>query len=249
MLVKTRAEIRALVRRRGRLVNHLNAHSDADLNIDSDESYRALRDLACSTEWGTFLKQTGTLALPTTPPTADENFVVLPVPTDCRTIKRIETNLGISWLPCAEVPLAHIRQYNNYYGTSAQFKWPFIWCLLDQGVEATEAANTGVKTAGQIALAPIPSVQAGTGNYKIWYQPEFLSLTADSGANGFYSYGSQSMVDYHVLHCTVKCVTSDNDSDGMLKGLILELGAAEKAIRSSAPVAAGPRTWMRARRY
>lgn len=245
MLTKTRAEVRALIRRRGRLVNHLNAHPDADLNIDSDESYRAMRDLVCSTEWGTFLKQTGALALPTTPPTSDENFVVLPVPTDCRTIKRIETNIGISWLPTAEVPLAHLRQYNNYYGTSAQFKWPFIWTLLDQGIETTEAGNTGAKVAGQIALAPLPT----TGTYKIWYQPEFASLTADSGAGGFYSYGCQAMVDYHVLHCAVKCVTSDNDSDGMLQGLTMELAAAEKAIRTGAPSASGPRTWQRARRY
>lgn len=245
MLTKTRAEVRALVQRRARLVDHLNAHPVADLNIDSDESYRAMRDLVCQTEWGTFLKQTGALTLPTTAPTTDEQFVVIPVPTDCRTIKRLETRITSVWFPATEVPLAHLRMYNNEGATATQFNYPFVWCLLDQGIETTEAANTGVKTAGIIALAPLPT----SGTYKIWYQPEFLATSADSGANGFYSYGCQAMVDYHVYHMAVKCVTSDNDSDGMLQGLTLELAAAEKTIRATAPVAAGPRTWQRARRY
>lgn len=249
MIVKTRAQVRALVQRRARLVDHLNAHPVADLNIDLDDSYKAMRDLVTQTEWSTYLKQTGALALPTSPPTTDENYVVLPVPTDCRTVKRVETNLGISWLPAEEIPLAHLRQYNNFYGTAAQFKWPFSWCLLDQGIETTEAANTGSAVAGVIALVPVPATLASTGNYKIWYLPEHPGLSADSGANGFYTYGTQAMQDWHVYHVCQKCVTSDNDSDGMLAGLTAELAAAEKTIRSTAPVAAGPRTWKRARRY
>lgn len=245
MIVKTRAQFRALLTRRTRLVDHLNAHPLADLNIDCDDSYRALRDLVSATEWSTYLKATAALTLPLTAPTTDENYVVLPVPTDCHTVKRVETNLGSQWLPTAEVPLAHLRQYNNFYGTAAQFKWPFIWCLLDQGIETTEAANTGTLTAGVIALAPIPT----TGTYKIWYLPEFLGTSADTGAGGFYTYGCQAMQDWHLYHTAIKCVTSDNDSDGLMKGLAAELMAAEQAIKTTAPSAAGPRTWQRSRRY
>lgn len=249
MLVKTRAEIRALVTRRARIVDHLNAHPVADLNIDIDESYRAMRDLACETEWSTFLKTTGTLTLPVVPATVTENFAALPVPTDCRQVKRVETTLQgnvttNTWVPQDEVPLAQLRQYNGW-SFNQNFNRSFIWCLLDQGIETTEAANTGVRVAGIIALAPVPTA----GNYQIWYLPEFTATSADSGAGGFYSYGCQAMVDFHVMHAALKCVTSDNDSDGIMKGILTELAAAEKTIRAGAPVAAGPRTWRRARRY
>lgn len=244
-LVKTRAEVRALVQRRARIVDHLNAHPTADLNIDLDESYRCLRDLATESRWATFLKTTGSLTLPIVAAVVGENYAAIPVPTDCRQIKRLETKKSTVWVPAEEVGLGNLRQYNTDGLVPTQSAFPFSWVLLDQGVEATEAANTGSKVAGVIALTPIPT----SGSYQLWYLPEFLGASADSGASGFYTYANQAMVDYHVFHCAVKCLISDNDSQGMLDGMIKELTKAEQTIQTSGPSAAGPRTWKRARNY
>lgn len=244
-LVKTRAEVRALVQRRARIVDHLNAHPAADLNIDLDESYRCMRDLATESRWATFLKTTGSTTLPLTAPTG-ENYVVIPVPTDCRQVKKLETKRSTVWIPAEEVGLGQLRQYNGDSLTSAfQGRLPFAWVLLDGGMETTEAANTGAKVAGIIALTPIPTA----GSYQVWYLPEFATTTADSGAGGFYTYANQAMVDYHVFHCAVKCLISDNDSQGMLDGAIKLLGKAEVFLQTSAPSATGPKTWRRSRFY
>ena len=244
MIVKTRSEVRALVQRRTRIVDHLNAHPAADLNIDLDESYRCMRDLCTESRWATFLKTTGALTLPIVAAT-NENYAVLPVPVDCRQIKKIETKLSSLWVPAEEVGLSNLRQYNGETISGFQGRHPFIWVLLDQGVETTEAANTGSRVAGIVALAPVPT----QGSYQIWYLPEFASLTADSGAGGFYTYANQVMVDYHVYHCAAKILISDNDSQGMLDGVLKQLGKAEETIQTSAPTATGAKTWKRARRY
>jgi hypothetical protein len=244
-LVKTRAEVRALVQRRARIVDHLNAHPSADLNIDLDESYRCLRDLATESRWSTFLKTTGSLTLPIVAAATGENYAAIPVPTDCRQVKRLETKLTSSWVPAEQVGLGNLRQYNTDGFIPTQGRWPFVWVLLDGGMETTEAANTGSKVAGVIALAPIPT----SGSYQVWYLPEFVGTSADSGASGFYAYANQAMVDYHVFHCAVKCLISDNDSQGMMDGLVKLLGKAEQTIQASAPSATGPRTWRRSRYY
>lgn len=245
-LVKTRAEVRALVQRRARIVDHLNAHPTVDLNIDLDESYRCMRDLATESRWATFLKTTGSLTLPIVAAVTGENYAAIPVPTDCRQIKKLETQRTSVWVPAEEVGLTNLRQYNGDSLTQSFLgAVPFCWVLLDGGIETTEAANTGAKVAGIIAITPIPT----SGNYKLWYLPEFLGTSADSGAGGFYTYANQAMVDYHVFHCAVKCLISDNDSQGMLDGMIKELGKAENTILTSAPSATGPKTWRRARRY
>ena len=96
MIIKTRATFRALVTRRARIVDHLNSHPVTDLNIDCDDGYRDLRQLATDCKWGTFLTTTGALTLPVTPPVG-ENYVVVPVPTDCNTVKRLEIKRSTTW--------------------------------------------------------------------------------------------------------------------------------------------------------
>jgi hypothetical protein len=245
VIVKTRAEVRALVTRRARIVNHLNGHPSASLNIDIDDSYRTMRDYVTLRKWGTYLKTTGSLVLSTTPPTG-ENYIALPVPTDCRLVKRVETLYGTQWLPEDEVGSGQIRDHAFWPNGVSSRGNRFIWALFDQGIAATDTTNTGAVTAGVIALAPVPS---SAGHYQIWYLPEHADLSADSGAGGFYAYGTQAMLDYHVFHAALKCVTSDNDSDGLMTGLTLLLGKAEASLENGAPTASGARTWRRARNY
>lgn len=243
-LTKTRAAARALVQRRTRIVDHLNAHPTSDLNVDLDESYRCLLDLATESRWATFLKTTGQLTLPIVGAT-NENYATIPVPTDCRQVKKLETKLSSLWVPAEEVGLSNLRQYNGETVSGFQGRFPFIWVLLDGGMTTTRTANTGSEVAGTIALAPIPT----QGSYQIWYLPEFAATSADSGAGGFYVYANQAMVDYHVYHCASKILISDNDSQGMLDGVLKQLGKAEETIQTSAPTATGAKTWKRARRY
>lgn len=243
MTIRTRAQFRALVQRRTRVVDLLNAHPLADLNIDCDDGYRDLRQLAADSKWGTFLTTTGALALPTVPPTG-ENYVRIPVPTDCNTAKRLEILRSTNWDPVPETGFLNLRDF-NYIGFTRQ-NGPLGWCMLDQGVQATTALNTGAAATGTIALFPVPTF---SGSYQLWYLPEFSNLTADSGAGGFYTYANDDQLQYHVAATGVKLLISDNDSQGMLAGLTAELQRYEERIKSSSPTKAGPRTWTRSRNY
>ncbi len=241
-ITRTRLEFRTLVSRRARIVDHLNAHPAASLNIDADDSYRELRSLASNSRWSTYLKTTGSLTLPVVAAAVGENYAALPVPTDCTQVRKVELKFGSLWDPIEEVGLGQLRMFTT---NSAQRRGPFAWCLLDQGIAATTTANTGSLVAGVIALAPIPSA----GSYQLWYLPEFTSLTAESGAGGFYTYANDDHLEYHVWSTVCKILISDNDSQGMLAGAMKMLERFEQRILTSAPSKSGPRTWRRSRSY
>lgn len=242
-VIRTRAQVRALVTRRARVVDHLNSHPLTDLNIDLDDTYRDLRQLATDCKWGTFLSTTGALTLPVTPPTG-ENYVVIPVPTDCNTVKALEVKRSTVWCRIEELGVLNLREYNTF--APFQFNGPLGWCMLDQGVQATTTLNTGSAAAGVIALFPVPT---SSGSYQLWYLAEFAGTSADSGAGGFYTYANDDQLQYHVFSTCAKILISDNDSNEMLAGVLKEMERYEERIRSSSPTKAGPRTWKRARNY
>ena len=241
-IIRTRLELRTLVSRRARIVDHLNAHPAASLNIDMDDAYRELRTLASNSRWSTFLKTTGALTLPIVPAVAGENYASIPVPVDCTQVRKVEMKQSSVWQPVEEVSLAQLRMFST---ASAQQRGPFAWCLLDGGVQATTVGNDATQDPGVIALSPIPS----SGSYQIWYLPEFTSLTADSGAGGFYTYANDDQLHYHVYAAVVKVLISDNDSQGMLAGALQLLQKFEARIMAGAPSKSGARTWRRGRNY
>lgn len=243
-LVKTRQELRALVTRRARIVDHLNSHPAADLNIDCDDGYRDLLTLATNSRWSTYLRTTGELALPTTAAAANENYVAIPVPTNCAQVRKLEMRLGSTWDPVEEVGLGQLRMFSACTGSGLR-RGPFAWCLLDQGVNATLVGNDGTADTGIIALSPLPT----SGYYQVWYLPEFAGTSADSGASGFYVYANDDHLQYHVYSVVAKVLISDNDSQGMLDGALKMLGKYEARILGGAPSKAGARTWRRARNY
>jgi hypothetical protein len=242
-IVKTRLQIRSLVTRRARVVDHANSHPTADLNIDLDDGYRETRQLVTDSKWATFLKTTGSLTLPLVPPTG-ENYVVIPVPTDCNTVKTVEVKRTTVWVPIEETGFLNLRAYNDF--SAFQTRGPLGWTLLDGGTETTEVLNTGVVAAGVIALFPVPTT---SGFYQVWYLPEFAGTSADSGAGGFYTYANDDQMQFHVYSVCAKLLISDNDSQGMLTGVLAQLARYEERIRSSSPTKAGPRTWRRGRNY
>lgn len=246
MLIKTRSETRALVLRRGRIVDHLNSHPTADVNTDLDNGYRDLRALATNSRWSTFLVTTGVLPLPTTAPVATETFVEIPVPTGAQQLRRLETlsSDGQVWLPAENVGFEQMRGAQRLH-SSFQTYGPFRWCELDDGTRATQSANTGSLVAGRVALAPVPT----QGSYQLWYLPEFATTSADSGANGFYSYATEDMFEYHVWHVVANLLAYDNDAQGTYKAARDREEEYKLRITNSAPTAAGPRTMRRARQY
>lgn len=241
-VLRTRLEFRTLVSRRARIVDHLNSHPVASLNIDADDSYRELRTLASNSRWSTFLKTTGALTLPVVAAVAGENYAALPVPVDCTQVRKVELNFGSIWDPIEEVGLGQLRMFTT---NTAQRRGPFAWCLLDQGVQATTVGNDGTADPGVIALAPLPSA----GQYQIWYLPEFANLTADSGAGGFFAYANDDQLEYHVWATVTKILISDNDSQGMLAGALQMMQKFEARIMAGAPSKSGARTWRRSRNY
>lgn len=244
-IVKTRAQLRALVTRRARIVDHLNSHPPADLNLDCDDGYRDLLTLATNSRWSTYLRTTGELALPTTAAATDETYAVVPVPTSCAQVRELEVRRGARWYPIEEVGLGQLRDFAPLQSTVTNSTGPHAWCLLDQGVNATLVGNDATADTGVIAVTPVPT----SGFYQLWYLPEFAGTSAESGANGFYVYANDDHLQYHVYSVVVKCLISDNDSEGMLAGAMQQLARYEARIMSGAPVKAGPRTWRRSRSY
>lgn len=244
MIIRTRTDFRALVTRRARIVDHLNSHPAADLNKDCDDGYRDLLTLATNSRWSTYLRTTGELSLPTTAAATNETYAVVPVPTSCAQVRKLEVRRGLSWYPVPEVGLGQLRDY-TCWGQATSSTGPGAWCLLDQGVNATLVGNDATPDAGVIAVTPVPT----SGFYQLWYLPEFAGTSADTGANGFYVYANDDHLQYHVYSTVVKCLISDNDSEGMLKGAQAQLERYEARILTGAPSKSGPRTWTRSRNY
>lgn len=243
MITKTRAQFRALVARRARVVDHFNSHPVADQNTDLDECYRKTRQLLTTNGWGDFLKTTGVLTLPLTPPVATEKFVVIPVPTDVEQIRRLEllTN-GRDWVAAEEVPFEQFRGLQfSYSGGATSNYGPFQWTTLDQGLQATVEANTGSAVAGRIALSPLPV----SGSYQLWYLPQFSGLTADSGAGGFYAYPNQAAHDYHFWCACELFAISDNDREGLQKVFAEKKLESAALLLSSSPRNTNPRQQRR----
>lgn len=245
MLISTRAQVRALVTRRCRVVNHANAHPAADLNIDIDDAYRDMRVTATQSKWDTFLKTTGSLSLPLTVAT-NENYATIPVPTDALILRKLEVRYAALdteyWQPVEEVPLDVFRSCSSgVYGGGYDRRW----CLIDGGTNATQVANTGSAVAGVIGFLPLPT----RGFYQLWYLPEFPATSADSGATGFYAYADQTQKDLHLYLACEKVLISDNDSDGMLTGVQRKIATLTDKLLSSCPMKPGPRTLQRSRNY
>jgi len=245
VIIRTRQDFRALVTRRARIVDHLNSHPAASLNIDCDDGYRELLTLATNSRWSTYLRTTGELALPTTAAAANETYAVVPVPTGCAQVRKLEVRRGTAWYPIEEVGLGQLRDFAPLTSQVGASTAPFAWCLLDQGVNATLVGNDATADAGVIAVTPVPT----SGFYQLWYLPEFAGTSADTGANGFYVYANDDHLQYHVYSVVVKVLISDNDSEGMLAGAMAQLQRFEARIMAGAPSKSGPRTWRRARNY
>ncbi len=243
-VIKTRAVFRALVTRRARIVDHLNSHPTPDLNLDCDDGYRDLLTLATNSRWSTYLRTTGELALPTTAAASNETYAAIPVPTNCAQVRKLEVRRGVTWYPIDEVPLGQLRDFQPL-STATGSAGPYAWALLDQGINATLVGNDATADTGVIAVVPIPS----SGFYQLWYLPEFAGTSAESGANGFYVYANDDHLQYHVYSVVVKCLISDNDSEGMLAGAMKLLERYEARIMTGAPSKSGARTWTRARNY
>lgn len=244
-IIKTRAQLRALVTRRARIVDHLNSHPAADLNLDCDDGYRDLLTLATNSRWSTYLRTTGELALPTTAAATNENYAIIPVPTTTAQVRKLEVRRGTQWYPIEEVGLGQLRDFSMGGSTVTTSTGPHAWCLLDQGVNATLVGNDATADTGVIAVTPIPT----SGFYQLWTLPEFAGTSAESGANGFYVYANDDHLQYHVYSTVVKCLISDNDSEGMLAGAQAQLARYEARIMSGAPSKSGPKTWRRSRSY
>lgn len=245
-IIRTRADFRALVTRRARIVDHLNAHPTVSLNSDCDDGYRELLTLATNSRWSTYLRTTGRTALPTTAAVANETYAAIPVPTTCAQVRKLEVQRGTSWCPLEEVPLGQLREFQPFPGRSwNSAAGPAVWCLLDQGVNATLVGNDATADTGVIAVTPIPS----SGFYQLWFLPEFAGTSAESGANGFYVYANDDHLQYHVYSVVAKVLISDNDSQGMLEGAMAQLQRFEARIMGGAPSKSGPKTFRRSRNY
>lgn len=232
MFTAARSVIRAAVRRRAGIIGQTNAHPDADLSLDIDDSYRELRDLCTRARYGTFLTSTSAASLPTTPPVAGEQYVELTSPSGAIMIRGVDVQPAVDWIRAEEVAFEMLRsvQPNRWQGSRR-----YWWTLLNSGTVATS-----VYTTGKIALFPIPQ----GGNYKVWYLPEFAATTQDSDV---YLYHTDVWQQWHIQSVVQKVAQQDNDSNNTAKMAAEKLVEYEAKIRAGTPTASGPAEWGRAR--
>lgn len=203
-LVNLRAAIRQQSDTRGLTLRH----PDADLTALANRAIRDLRGLVTSSGLPYFLTSTAATTLASTR-VADEDYSEVPFPLAATQIHGVEVQLNSAgnggWVPLSPIPW---QQRRNYQG-------PALSANVPGGAVRAFAIRTlpNNVTAGTIALFPY----ADAGMYKIWYLPDFTSLSADADVFS----GLPTWIGY-VIQCCSFWLAQEDDEKGAMAAAAVE---------------------------
>lgn len=143
-------------------------HPDADITNRLNASIRALRALVTANGLPYFLTSTSATTLAGTR-VASEDYSEIPWPAAAVQVHGIDVDLtatGSGWYPLRPVTWVQ-RRNQGPYGRSTEAPCEFA-------VRAIPTGSGSSTVAGSIALFPA----ADSGNYKVWYLPEFTDLAS-----------------------------------------------------------------------
>ncbi len=234
MQSKTLTQIIAEVRSSSDTQSLTDRHPDADLTIYINDSIRALRGLVTSSGFPYFLTSTTPTTLAGTQVTG-EAYSVIPWPPTALQVHGVDIGFaGPSfgdWYSLRPITWVQRRDYSTGWGVNASigaFAAPQVFAVmqLPQGSGASTVAGT-------IALFPA----ANSGEYKVWYLPDFTDLTAPDVFLG--------LPDWHewvIQDCVQKLAQRDDDQHETAQLAVLRKAEAWERVIASVPrvVSAGP---------
>jgi hypothetical protein len=170
-------------------------HPDADLTKRINAAIRALRGMVTSRGAPYFLTSTASATL-ASPQVSGEGFSEVPYPETATQIHGvdIESTAGSGlWYPLQ--PIAWGQRRNAFAGTG----YPEYFA-----VRTVPVGSAAAVAAGSIAIFPA----ASSGNYKIWYLPDFTDLSTSTPTHVFLG-----LPDWHewVVWSVVRDISARDD--------------------------------------
>ncbi len=224
---KTATQLLADIRRASDNQSLTDRHPDADLLLDLNLSIRSLRGMVTSRGFPYFLSST-TTALAATQVSGEQYSSIAWPPTALQIHGvDVETATGAGdWRPLRPITWGQRRDRPGLYPSTTGVPEEFAVLTLPQG----SGAST---TAGAIALFPA----GNSGNAKVWFLPEFTSLTASDVF--------LALPDWHewVIQDVVERVAQmDDDQHETARVAAERRAAADARIMESVPrvISAGP---------
>lgn len=225
---KTGTQLIADIRRASDNQALTDRHSDADILLDINLSIRSLRGMVTSRGFPYFLTATTAATLASTQ-VSGEQYSSVPWPPTAVQVHGVdvESSAGAGdWRPLRPITWGQRRDRPGLYPSTTGIPEEFAVLALPQG----SGAST---TAGSIALFPAGS----SGQYKIWYLPEFTDIAA--------GHVFLALPDWHewVIQDVVERLAQRDDDQHETARIAAERrAAAEARMMESVPrvIAAGP---------
>jgi hypothetical protein len=214
-------------------------HQTSYVDEIADETYRRTRGEVTRRGFKEFLTRGATAALPTTAAITGEQYATVAYPTGATHIRGFDVLESGIWRRLKHLDGWCERRDHQDSNVSvfADSLRPYAWDVLSHGSVATT-----VLTAGTIAIFPIPT----SGDYAIWYLPEWTSIAGND--TYLFLYREQCWYDYHVAQGVMEiCGLRDNDSAGRYRAAKDMSDASEKAIGefTADETRDGVRSWTR----
>lgn len=195
----TLAELIARIRWRADVAAMTARHTDADLALEINKSWTALRTKVSDAGAGLYIKWSTPTAM-TVGAASGHSYGVCALPADCVRIYYFDVTVSAGRVVGLEQ--CSMVERNAYYDQWARVTGlPRFFCVFDIGAESTTTVS-----AGSIALLPAPD-QAYS--YTIGYVPAWTNIAA---ANTTYVFnGFDGWDEWVLLDVTVRIAMRDND--------------------------------------
>lgn len=205
----------ARVRFRSDTVGLTTRHTDTDILAELNLEFRNVRELVSSEGVGVFLEPTASAALPTTPPTALEQYAEIDWPTNITSVHKITVLQSGVWHRLKPADFAQIEVLSNaltrgWLGDIDLPPAPPFWWSPRKVPQASGATPT----VGKIQVFPLPQ---GAQSYRLWGLEAWSDIVAASVFPGHSNWHTLM-----IANVAKTLVTRDNNAQGTLDGLTLQ---------------------------
>lgn len=168
------ADVRNAAIYRADLEGITDRHPTVDLNREANLSYRELRVRLANAGVWTVLSSTAILALPTTEAVAGGGYAEIPWPTNAVSVHGLDAKTAGYWCRVQQGDFTQRR-----LGMTGAERGDYSFADQGQAMWITRSLPTvsgTTQVAGAIMLFPVPS----SGQYVLWFLPEWVDLTNDT---------------------------------------------------------------------
>lgn len=177
-------------------------HPDATLIKWINQEWRRLRAKLAASGVSGLMRATSPGPLPTTPPVATEQYLVIDWPDGAVGVYGVDVLLGQKWVPLKPMSFAQRRDFQD---RGSAENAPSHWIPLTLPAED----GSGFTSAGQIGLFPLTT---GGVNYRCWYLPVWDDITTVD----FQFYGHDIWFSWLIQAVVRRVAQKDDDADNTL---------------------------------